>query len=129
MGRTGPASMQVIPTQTNGLFGVVARDDDFDTRAKTFTIDLNTADTIDLNVRMADGVVGRISIKGSTIAQIIMDRNSKQIEKDRQETASTEIQVGEGDGYSKSVAESTTVGSEEILDASRRLNNNKQSPY
>lgn len=134
MGRFGPPSMQVVPTQAGGLSGVAGQgvnDDDFDIRPKTYTLDLNEADVLNLTVKMIDGSNGQISIKGTTIAQIILDRNAKAAPVQDPESTATEIQVGDGDISDAPVIPLKMVNADEILEASQRAKSRsiKQSPY
>jgi hypothetical protein len=123
MGRFGPPNMQIVPTQVGGLSGVIGQgvnEDDFDLRAKTYTLDLNEADVLNLTIRMADGSNGQISIKGTTIAQIILDRNAKAVPVQDPESTTTEIQVGDGDISDAPVIPLKLANADEILTASQR---------
>lgn len=132
-----PPTMQAVPNLSPGL-SQKGSDPDFDDQCipKTYAFDLTEADTLNLNIRMADGTVGSITIKGSTIAQIIMDRNARAAAAPESETKEGEIQVGDDGLHEIPVIPLRVIGAEEILEASKRarnrLNNvvdNSKSPY
>ena len=123
--------VRIIGGKVNPSIGQASlEDDDFGMRARQINLDLSEADTINITIKMIDGSVGQVSIKATTIAQIIIDRNAKAAPVQDSESTVTEIQVGDGDISDTPVIPLKIVSADEILAASLRARTNiRQSPH
>ena len=103
-------------------------DDDLHVGRRVVQANITEADEILVNIRMIDGSMGSITIKATTIAQIIIDRNAKAAELAKEAESmpvSNAIDVGDGDlgGGDPRPVISNVVDADELLEASRRRSN------
>jgi hypothetical protein len=121
--------MQPIPKLIGGkvppaLIGEpTIEDDDFGNVDRQINLDIIEGDTINVKIRMVNGTVGQITIKGSTIAQVILDRNASAQQEEQEDGA---VQVGDDD-LGGSAPASRSVTAEALVNAS--LKRRQMSPY
>lgn len=85
-----------------------------------FNLDITEVDIIDVTITMADGSKGNLQIKGTTLAQIILDRNARALPAPEPPVATNEIQVGDGDLPEGARVASKIVPAEDLLAASQK---------
>ncbi len=99
-------------------------DDEFNIGKRIVQANITEVDEIVVNIRMVGGEMGTITIKGTTLAQIIMDRNIKAAKADASfESADdgSSIDVGDGLGGEDRRSEiSNIVDADELLAASKK---------
>jgi hypothetical protein len=97
-------------------------DDDLNVGRRIVHANVTEEDEIEIKVQMKDGTVGQITIKASTIAQIILDRNNRKVEVD--EVGQTiSVDVGDGDLGGGNPGERNAVeytDADELLAASKK---------
>lgn len=103
-------------------------DDDLHVGRRVVQANITESDEILVNIRMIDGSIGSITIKATTIAQIIIDRNTKAAELAKEAESmpvSNAVDVGDGDlgGGDPRPVISNVVDADELLEASRRRSN------
>lgn len=100
-------------------------EDDLHVGKRVVQANVTEADEILVNVQLADGSIGSITIKASTLAQIILDRNARTAQAAQQPASPTTqnaIEVGDGDlgGGNQQPTFSNLVDADELLSASKR---------
>ncbi len=98
-------------------------DDDLGVGRRVIRADITESDEIVVRVRMHDGSVGEIGIKGTTLSQIILDRNAKALGINaRAPDEVFSVDVGDGDiGGDKNQKVSASVDVDELLAASKKV--------
>lgn len=84
---------------------------------------ITEADEIVVNIQMIDGSIGNLTIKATTLAQIIIDRNARAVPQEVEAPPEvTAIDVGDGDlgGSNPQAQLSNIVDADELLNASRK---------
>jgi hypothetical protein len=98
----------------------VEPDDGLKLGSRLFKLDINEADLIDVDITMCDGTRGNLQIKGTTLAQIILDRNARAAPAVEAPTVTNEIQVGDGDLPAGAQTVSKIVPADDLIAASRK---------
>lgn len=105
-------------------------DDGIHAGRRYFKLEVTEADELDIDITLADGSLGNLQIRCTTLAQIILDRNAKALVPDLPESSITEIQVGDGDMNTNVVVPLKRVNADDLITATQRhAQRTSKSPY